>query len=119
VPHLVLVPSPFVGASVWRAVAEVLSGAIVADYGPIASAHPYEAAAQRIVGPVDTAPWIAVLHSGAGGLAPSVAARASQLVGLVFIDAILPYPGRAYVETAPPALAARLRQLTTDGLLPP
>ena len=35
------------------------------------------------------------------------------------MDALLPYPGRSWLQTAPSALAARLTNLTTDGRLPP
>jgi hypothetical protein len=37
----------------------------------------------------------------------------------VFVDAILPHPGRSWFDTAPPALAKRLRGLATNGRLPP
>ncbi|MFI4975450.1 MAG: hypothetical protein ACHP84_13000 [Caulobacterales bacterium] len=59
-----------------------------------------------------------VLHSGAGGLAPAIAERCDRLAGLIFIDAVLPHPGRSWADTAPPGLADRLRGLAEDGMLP-
>jgi hypothetical protein len=67
---------------------------------------------------VDAEPWIAVLHSGAGGFAPALAAASARLEGLIFLDAVLPYPGRSWRDTAP-ALAERLAEQAVDGLLPP
>lgn len=80
----------------------------------------YEGVAARIAGQVDDAPWIAALHSGAGGFAPAIAAASGRLAGLIFLDALLPYPGRSWRETAPPALVSHLAALTTtDCLLAP
>ena len=89
------------------------------DYGSVSGPDWYEGAAARIVAQVDDTPWIAVMHSGAGGLAPALAVGARHLAGLIFMDALLPYPGRSWLQTAPPALAARLSTLTTDGRLAP
>jgi hypothetical protein len=87
------------------------------DYGGVSGPDWYAGAAARIVALVDAEPWIAVLHSGAGGFAPAIAASAARLAGYIFVDAVLPYPGRRWRDTAP-ALADRLAGLATDGSLP-
>ena len=63
-------------------------------------------------------PWIAVLHSGAGGLAPALAATPLGPAGFILADAVVPYPGRSWLQTAPAALAQRLRTLAAGGRLP-
>jgi hypothetical protein len=37
----------------------------------------------------------------------------------VFVDAVIPRPGRSWFDTAPSALAQRLRSLAQGGVLPP
>lgn len=117
--RLVLIASPFTGASGWTPVAELLSAALAVDYGGVRGPDWYAGAARRIVAQADGRPWIAVLHSGAGGFAPSLAQASPDLVGLVFADAILPHPGRSVLENAPPEFAQRLRERTTEGRLAP
>ena len=95
-----------------------LPGAIAVDYGGVAGPDWYQGVDARLAAQVDSEPWIAVLHSGAGGFAPALAAASTRLAGLIFVDAVLPYPGRRWRQTAP-ALAERLAALATDGLLPP
>jgi len=57
--------------------------------------------------------------SASGALAPSVAAALSApLTGVIFVDAILPHPGRGWLDTAPPALKAQLAAGAQQGLLP-
>lgn len=118
--RLVLVPSPFVGAVAWRATADLLSDAVAADYGGATGGpDPYGRVARAVAAQAGPGPWIAVLHSGAGGFAPALAQAAPGLAGFIFIDAILPHPGRSNLETAPAELAERLARLTTDGALAP
>jgi len=119
VARLVLVPSPFVGPSSCAATAAALPGALAADYGVVSGPDWYAGPARRIAAQADGRPWLAVMHSGAGGFAPAIAAAAADLAGLIFVDAVMPYPGRSCLATAPDALAAQLRALTTDGLLAP
>ena len=114
-----LVHSPFVGAGCWRAVAAKLPGAGAADYGGVTGPHWYSAAAARISAAAGEGDWIAVLHSAAGAFAPALAAAAPRLAGFVFIDAVLPTPGRSWLDTAPPALAAHLAGLVAGGRLAP
>jgi hypothetical protein len=120
VPRTILAPSPFVGAGAWRAVASRLPDAVAIDYGGVSGPDWYLGVARRIVSKADgDKPWAAVLHSGAGGFAPAIAAAATRLTGLIFVDAVLPYPGKSYLDNAPAALADRLRRVATDGLLAP
>lgn len=115
--RLALIPSPFVGAVCWQATAAALPGARVVDYGGVSGPDWYEGVAARAAAQADGEPWIAVLHSGAGGFAPAIANASRDLVGFIFVDAVLPYPGRSNLETAPPDFAARLRAVTHDGEL--
>lgn len=118
--RLVLVPSPFVGASCWKALADLLPDAVAADYGGVSPSDWYGGVARRVAQDVDHTPWIAVLHSGAGGFAPALAAASQRLAGFIFVDAVLPYPGKSNLETAPADLVVQLRRLTApDGRLAP
>ncbi len=114
-----LVPSPFVGPSIWREFAGLLKQARVIDYGGVEGPDWYDGPAQRIVDQMDDDPWIAVLHSSAGPFAPSLAASAKELRGLVFVDAVLPHPGSSASEIAPPGQIEQLRDIASPtGLLP-
>lgn len=121
--RLILIPSPFTGPSGWRAVAGRLSGALAADYGGVRGPDWYGGMAARVAdqvgGRMAGAPWIAVLHSGAGGFAPALARQSPTLAGLIFADAILPHPGVSVIDNAPPELARRLRERTEAGRLRP
>lgn len=116
--RLVLVPSPFVGPSCWRATAEALPDAVAVDYGVVSGPGWYEQVGEAVAQQAGEGPWIAVLHSGAGGFAPIIAA-VGRPAGFIFVDAIMPHPGRSVLETAPEPLIAQLRELTSDGLLAP
>ena len=106
------------GASSGDAIARALPDAIAVDYSCVGGPDWYAGVGARVATQADAAPWIAVLHSGAGGFAPAIAAASERLAGFIFVDAVLPFPGRTWLETAP-ALAQRLPGLTTDGLLAP
>src|SRR6185437_135261 len=108
--RLVLVPSPFVGAVAWRPTAAELPHAVVADYRPLEGPDWYETAAARVAAQAGEGPWIAVLHSGAGGFVPALADASASLTGFVFVDAVLPYPGRTCLENAPDWLAESMRR---------
>ena len=117
--RLVLVHSPFVGPVAWQATAAVLPDAVVADYGGVRGPDWYGRVGRAVAEQAGAAPWTAVLHSGAGGFAPALAAASASLAVFIFIDAVLPQPGQSILETAPAEFAARLRQVTTDGRLAP
>jgi pimeloyl-ACP methyl ester carboxylesterase len=120
-----LLHSPLVGPSTWRAVAAGLTGyrVVTPDLtAAVAGPPPYQpaiasAVAAAVEGP---GPVVLVGHSGAGPLLPGIAARVGRRVGaLIYVDSLLPYPGRSWADTAPRALLTRLRDLERDGLLPP
>ncbi len=117
--RLVLIPSPFVGAASWARVAARLPDAVAADYGGVRGPDWYDGVAGRLRDQVGEGPWVAVMHSGAGGFAPALAAAHANLAGLVFVDAVRPYPGRSNLAAAPPAFAQHLSAITRHGLLPP
>jgi hypothetical protein len=120
-----LLPSPFQGASAWGPCGEALAARgqaanvidlreafadVDASYDSVA-----RAAAARIGEGA-----ILVAHSGAGGLAPAVQAAAGDRVqAVIFVDALMPHPGRSWFDTAPAALTARLRADARDGRVPP
>jgi pimeloyl-ACP methyl ester carboxylesterase len=125
---LLFVHSPVVGATTWTGTADTLRRHgfraevpdltdVVATRGPY-----YPALAAAAAAAVDDGadPVVVVGHSAAGALLPAVAeAVGDRTQGAVFVDAILPQPGRSWFDTAPPELAAQLRGLSDDGLLPP
>lgn len=62
---------------------------------------------------------VLVAHSGAGALLPAIAdATAATVVGTVFVDALMPHPGRSWFDTVPAEMGEQLRGLAPDGLLP-
>jgi hypothetical protein len=63
---------------------------------------------------------VLVGHSRAGPILAAAGALITQVRGYVFVDARLPFPGQTWMETAPPELVARLREMADpDGWLPP
>jgi hypothetical protein len=61
-----------------------------------------------------------VAHSGAGALIPSILQAAGGRVhAAIFVDALLPHPGRSWFDTAPAALVSRLRREARAGRAPP
>jgi len=94
---------------------------VAIDYGGVSGPDWYGGAAERVaasLGQCDAV--VTVAHSGAGGLVPSVAERLGErLVGSVFVDAAMPYPGRCWFDTVSAGLAAHVRALESDGALPP
>jgi len=96
------------------------SGADAIDYGGVTGPDWYAGAAERIVAGMAPGDAVVVAHSGAGGLVPCLAERLGQrLSRVILVDAVMPYPGRTWFDTASGALAARVRSLATDGVLPP
>jgi hypothetical protein len=116
VARLALVPSPFTGAAAWRPTAEHLPDAVAVDYGGVSGPDGYDGVARRVAAAMGQSPWIAVLHSGAGGFAPALAEAGAA--GLIFVDAVRPHPGRSLREVDA-AFVAWLEARATDGRLPP
>ncbi len=124
--RFVLTHSPLLGPLTWRAVGERLAAR---GHEALAPAWPslagmaeafYPRLAEGLARQVgEGAPVVLVLHSGAGALAPAVeAALTSPVAAALFVDAILPHPGLAWLDTAPAALRADLHAGVQDGLLP-
>lgn len=124
--HLVLLHSPLIGPSAWLAVAaEALERGHQVSLPAIPDLNlipqPYypvigRGVARQIEGQGKAA---LVVHSSAGGLAPSVvAASEGRIDQVVFVDAILPHPGRSWFDTTGDAFAAALRATVQDGLAP-
>jgi hypothetical protein len=65
-------------------------------------------------------PVVLVGHSAAGVLLPAIAdVNGDRTAAAVFVDAMLPQPGRSWFDTAPPGVEAQLRSIAVDGVLPP
>jgi hypothetical protein len=121
---LALVHSPLTGPSTWRLTEQALRAAGVpataVDYGGVAGPDWYGGVAMRLQAAIDAPdPVILVAHSGAGGLAPSaLEALGERAAGFILVDAVMPHPGRRWLDTAHPLLARRLDGLAVDGMLP-
>jgi len=105
-PAFVLVASPFTGPFAWSIVASELRrrGRRVAVHG---------------VDPDLRSNVVLVAHSGGGPHLPALAGRADPVVGMVFVDALLPHPGRSWAQTVPEVFATKLRAEAVDGKLRP
>lgn len=117
---LVLVHSPFVGAGAWARVAEMFADAVVPALRLDEARASYAGLAQAVV---DTVPSrrdaVIIVHSGAGSLAGAIAAALGPRArGVVFVDAVLPHPGRSWLSTVPEDTRARLLAGVRDGALP-
>ena len=119
---LVLLHSPLVGPGSWDALAPVLRqrghDVVVPDLSAIMQGSPPYYSKLAILAASAAQDSILVVHSGAGALVPAIAEQAS-IQGSIFVDALLPHPGKCWFDTAQPALNARVRSLARDGVLPP
>lgn len=124
---LLLVHSPLVGCGTWSQVAAELAAdgyavtvpdlAITVTAGP-----PYHLRqAQVIAESAAGQPAILIGHSRAGPLLATAGTMLGEAArGRIFVDARLPAPGRSWMETVRPELAARLRDMAgQQGWLPP
>lgn len=102
----VLVASPFTGPLAWSRVADGLRarGLRVAVYGT-----------DELIEP----PIVLVGHSGAGSRLPAIAGQLGGVERAIYVDALLPHPGRSWAQTVPVAFVERLESQAVDGLLPP
>lgn len=127
---VVLIHSPLVGAMAWQPVAAILKSngyrvAVPALSGSFDNEPPYYpqlagsvAAALSECKPTD--PTVFVTHSGAGSLLQAAMAASKRTsASALFVDAILPHPGKSWMDTAPPPLRARLDGSVRNGRLPP
>jgi hypothetical protein len=121
-----LLHSPLVGATCWRAVMADFAERGIWAAAPrlpawdAVDAPYYPAMAASVAAQIALMhPVVLVVHSGAGSLAASVVAAAKGGVSqVIFVDAILPHPGRTWFQTASPALGDSLRAKVTDGAVP-
>ena len=117
--RLALLHSPFVGAFCWSGLAPLLRARghdVVVPKISLAGPPYYPRIAQSVADEIGTK-RVLIAHSGAGALVP-VIAQVSGARGAIFVDAILPHPGRSWFDTAPQALATHLRNIATENLLP-
>jgi pimeloyl-ACP methyl ester carboxylesterase len=125
--RLLLVHSPLAGCGTWEPVARKLAGSgyavTVPDLGgAVAAGPPYHLRqAQVIAGSAAGQPAVLIGHSRAGPLLAAAGTMLGKAIrGYVFVDARLPTPGRSWIETVQPGLAARLREMAGPrGRLPP
>ncbi|WP_100445412.1 alpha/beta fold hydrolase [Glycomyces xiaoerkulensis] len=123
---LALVHSPLTGPSTWEPTAEALRGlgrrAVVPAFGAVFERDPpFHDAVAAVVGDrltEDGGPVTLVAHSGAGALLPAIAAAVPRVGGAVFVDALLPHPGKNWFGTVPEAMRERLLGMGEDGMLP-
>jgi hypothetical protein len=125
-PRLLLVHSPLVGRESWERVAADLAGhgrevAVPDLTGTVAAGPPYCAPQAGVIAREAAGqPVILIGHSGAGPLLAVAGGLIDDVRGYVFVDAGLPTPGQAWMETVPPELAAQLREMAdAEGWLPP
>jgi hypothetical protein len=121
VPSVIFLPSPLLGPSVWRPVADVLADQFwhttvcevpdpVRNAEDVLDAFLSDLSVDRDV--------VLVPHSNAGAYVPQLAVQ-RPVVATVFVDAILP-PSSGRIPLAPPAFLDVLRaKADEDGLLPP
>lgn len=125
--RFILLHSPLTGPAAWGPVAAELAARGIEATRPVippmvALAAPfYESAARAVAAQVlsQGGPFVLAVHSAAGGLAPSVVAAAKgQVRGVLYVDAVPPYPGRCWFETAGDGLVASLKAKAAEGMIP-
>lgn len=122
----VLLHSPLTGPAVWRPVAALAARqgveVSIPSLPPLAGlAQPYAAISAAVAAQVTSGgPGAAlVVHSGAGGLAANVVnAAGATFSQVVFVDAILPHPGRTWFSTTATAFGENVRAKAVDGAVP-
>jgi len=125
--RLLLVHSPLVGSGTWSLVAAELGRAgyepIVPDLtGTVSAGPPYcLPQAEVIARSASGQAVILIAHSGAGPLLAAAGAMiGARTRGYIFVDAGMPTPGKTWLQTVPPDLAAQVREMAdAEGWLPP
>ena len=125
--RLILLHGPLVGPAVWRSVADEAARRgieaivpVLPDFGALTPPW-YPALAWAVADQLPAeGQGVLVVHSAAGGLATSIVAAApGRIRQVVFVDAILPHPGRAWFATAGDGFAAMVRGRVAGGQVPP
>jgi hypothetical protein len=126
ITRLLLVHSPLIGPASWDLIAPALAepgrAVTIPDLTSTVAAGPpwCSRQAELIARAAAGQPAVLAGHSGAGPLLAAAGAMIAQVRGYLFVDAGLPIPGQTWMDTAPPELAARLREMADpDGWLPP
>ena len=130
-PHILLLHTPLLGPYSLRPLAGELARLGVMAETPawprlstVAEAY-YPTLAGSLAATIDGAgagagPVVLAAHSGAGALMPALTAQLrTPVAGVVFVDAILPHPGRSWFDTAPQQMRDQLRAGAQMGQLPP
>lgn len=119
-PTVALLPSPLLGPSVWRTVGPELTGRgwQVMTTSVFGAPQTGQDVLDGLLAALPTGQDLVVAaHSNAGAFVPALTAH-RQVVGCVFVDALLP-PRSGRMPLAKPALLDALRGLADDnGLLP-
>ena len=125
--RLALLHSPLVGPAVWRPVealataSEIAARVLALPELSEMTSNFYDRLVEAAAGQLRE--WgrsVLVAHSGAGGLiAPLVNAAPALVEKVIFVDAILPHPGRAWLATAGEDLAKRVTTEVDNGFAPP
>src|SRR5579859_1407063 len=122
---LTLIHSPLLGPGSWRAVGDALDSrgerAVLVDLSEgLGVLRGFYAALGETASRQIDERAILVAHSGAGALIPSILqAAGGRAHAVIFVDALLPHPGRSWFDTSPAALTARLRREAQAGRAPP
>ena len=122
-PTVALLSSPLLGSAAWRPVARHLRSmgvSVIEDSAPTESPRTPGDVAERFLHMLpDDRPLVLVPHSNAGLYVPCLA-RQRDVVGYVFVDAILPPAEGGRCPIAPEGLIEALAPLAdAEGMLPP
>jgi hypothetical protein len=126
--RLVLLHSPLVGPATWEQLAGDLRARgydiVVPDFVPVMRGEgPYYPAliqtAKTALRDLSCEQTVLIAHSGAGALVPAIAQELRGPAQAVFVDALLPHPGRSWFETTPEELKQRLIAIGRNGRVPP
>lgn len=127
--RLILLHSPLLGPYSLGATADALTALELRADAPawpklssVGESY-YATLAQAMAATIDGAggdPLVLVAHGAAGALAPALAGRLkSPVAGVIFVDSILPHPGRSWLDMAPADTREALRAGAPMGQLPP